>query len=347
MEPTNMSETEHTPTIIIQPLGAMGYGNAESPISREKQLVSNELSQEVDVRSQEIIMSGEALVTVNDNDDGCIDGRETLELYGREGGEVVLKHVDDNSNHERAKVAGGGYITSQAVRLGVGMKGASIDEDLSLLGADLAERGIYCGAHTGAHKQGEGTDCGANDKLPLILHNALAYKEQIEGSTKALIETGGLSFNPEAFETVLRNWQAALDDTAYFEGSTGASRLQRIFATQAAATEAREGRKPVAVTKHLDGDHNEDYIIVNYVVGSTFSQGVLASKLRSEFPDKPEKQLAQAFVVDAWRVVELAENAAIDADFEISVYAGVMYQIATAATLTDGSLPIYAYMETK
>lgn len=164
---------------------------------------------------------------------------------------------------------------------------------------------------------------------------------------KALIETAGLEFNTETFEGVLANWEATLADDAYFEGSTGASRLQRILATQAAASEIEGGRKPVAVTKHLDGDHNEDYIIVNYVKGKTFSQGILAEKLRAEFTDKEDKNLAQAFVVDAWRVVELAQAAAEEEDFEAALYAGVMYQVATAATLTDGSLPIFAYTEAK
>jgi hypothetical protein len=345
MEPQSMIEKEHTTQPEVTALGVMSYGNTESTISREKQLASAELSQEVDLRSQEIINSGEALVDINDTDDGCIDGRETFELYVTEGGDFYLKRVDEDRNHERAKVAGGGYITSQAIRLGIGEKGSSIDEDISQLGSDLAEKGVYCGAHTGAHKHGEGTDCGANDKLPLILHNALAYREQVEGSTKALIETAGLEFNIDTFTTVLTNWEATLADEAYFEGSTGASRLERILSTQAAASEVDGGHKPVAVTKHLDGDHNEDYIIVNYIKGKTFSQGILAEKLREEFPDKEEKNLAQAFVVDTWRIVELAQAAADEEDFEAALYAGVMYQVATAATLTDGSLPMFAYTE--
>lgn len=347
MEPQSMIEKEHTTQVEVIALGVMGYGNAESSISREKQLASAELSQEVDNFSQELIHTGEALVDVNDIDDGCIDGRETFELYVTEGGDFYLKRADEDRNHERAKVAGGGYITSQAMRLGVGQKGSLIDEDIAKLGSDLAEKGVYCGAHTGAHKHGEGTDCGANDKLPLILHNALAYKEQVEGSTKVLIETAGLEFNPETFETVLANWEATLADDVYFEASTGASRLQRILATQAAASEVSGERKPVAVTKHLDGDHNEDYIIVNYIKGKTFSQGILAEKLRAEFPDKEDKNLAQAFVVDAWRIVELAQAAVSEEDFEAALYAGVLYQVATAATLTDGSLPMFAYAEAK
>lgn len=341
MDPQTTTASEHTLKLKIQDLGIMGYGNDESSISHKKQLESGELSTEVDAKSQDIIFSSEALVDVNDSDDGCIDGRETYEVYSTENDEIQLKRLEDNSNHERAKVAGGGYITGQAIRLGIGWRGDSIDEDIAQLGTDFAEKGVYCGAHTGAHKHGEGTDCGANDKLPLILHNGLSYKDDMLGSTKALIETAGLEFNEAVFSEVLENWGRVLDDDTYFEDSTGASRLQRILATQAAASE--DGRKPVAVTKHLDGDHNEDYIIVNYVGGKTFSQGILAKKLRTEFPDLADKNLAQAFVVDAWRIVELAQAASDEERFEAGVYAGVMYQIATAATLTDGSLKMFAY----
>ena len=345
MEPETMNIEKEFEKITVAEFGTMGYGNAESSISHEKQITSGELSHEVDARSQEIILSGEALVAVNDVDDGCIDGRGTVELYVTENGEFYTKQVEDNSNHERAKVAGGGYITSQAMRLGVGMKGAHIDSDLAATGTELAAKEVYCGAHTGAHKHGDGTDCGANDKMQLILNNGLAYQEQVSGTTEALIKTAGLEFKSELFNKVLENWESVLSDESYFAGSTGASRLQEVLATQESAAKIAGSRKPVAVTKHLEGDHNEDYIVVNYVKGKTFSQGILAEKLRADFPDNDDKHLAQAFVVDAWRIVELAEAAVETDDFELALYAGVMYQVATAATLTDGSLKMFGVTE--
>lgn len=178
------------------------------------------------------------------------------------------------------------------MRLGVGRCGDSIDDDLALVGSDLAEKEIYCGVHSGAHQHGEGTDCGANDKFALILENGLKFSDQITASTEAAGE-----------------------------------------------------EKPLAVTKRLDGDHNEDYIIVNYVEGTTFSQGAFADTLRESFPDKDDKNLAQAFVVDAWRVVELAKASVPEDEFETAMYAGVAYQVATAATLTDGTLKMFAYTQ--
>ncbi|MFZ1250245.1 MAG: hypothetical protein WAR37_02245 [Candidatus Microsaccharimonas sp.] len=327
-------------TIAITELGPMGYGTAESPISYKKQRESGELSREVDVQARVVMLSGKALVPVNDNDDGCKDGRETTELYVNEGEAVKTKIVVDNSNHERAKVAGGGYFTGQAISLGVGKKGTFIDEDIAAICADFSSKGVYCGAHTGGNKTDNTSDCGANDKFSLILQNAITYNNQVANTTKILLEKAKLEFKQELFDAVLKNWQAVLDDEVYFSGSTGASRLQKILEAQAKVT---ENGKPLAVTKHLKGNHNEDYIVVNYVAGRTFSQGVLAQQLREAFPEKDDKHLAQTFVVDVWRIVKLAK--AVGGDFDLALYAGVMYQVATAATLTDGTLNIFAYTE--
>jgi hypothetical protein len=343
MKPSLSLQTAQPQDITVHALGAMGYGNADSSISRTKQLASGELSQQVDEHSQSIINAASVLVSINNSDDGCIDGRETLDLYVPQNDATVAQPLEDNSNHERAKVAGGGYITSQAMLLGVGQKGESIDIDILSLGERLNAKGIYCGAHTGAHQQGEGTDCGANDKFFLILQNAVRYRQQVGESVKALIETAGLLFNADTFAEVLANWEATLNDANYYEKSTGASRLQQIFAVQKQAGVDKE--KPVAVTKHLKGDHNEDYIIVNFVQGMTVSQGILAKMLHEAFSDTADKNLAQTFVVDAWRLVELVKGVAGEDTFEQALYAGVIYQVATAATLTDGSLPIFVYTQ--
>ena len=92
------------------------------------------------------------------------------------------------------------------MRLGVGRRDDSIDDDLALVGSDLAEKEIYCGAHSGAHQHGEGTDCGANDKFALILENGLKFSDQITASTEALVKAAGLEFHPEVLERVLANW---------------------------------------------------------------------------------------------------------------------------------------------
>lgn len=359
---SQMLEKERAPKPTVTILDPMGYGNAESAISYEKKTVSSELLPEVDTTAQEYLKTGEGLIVVHEHDDGCIDGRctayvcvtdadeikalqdEGAELFIAEDGEFYFK-ASDSSNHERAKVAGGGYMTSQAIRLGAGIRGTSADEDLATLGTDLASKKIYCGAHTGAHMKGTGTDCGANDKFVTILENGSKYKEELRGTTEGLFSLIGLEFNNDTFDTVIGNWEDVTNDAEYFKDSTGNSRLKTVLATQEAVNKTSVEDKPEAVTKHLKGDHNEAYIIVNFVEGTTLSQNALLEKLREEFPGVADEKLPQAFVVDAWRVVELANAAVEDDKQELALYAGVIYQLATAATLTDGTLNIFAYTE--
>ncbi len=190
------------------------------------------------------------------------------------------------------------------------------------VGEDLAEVGVFCGAHTGPHTHAEGaTDCGANDKMELILTNALNVQaEDAEGkliengpylilaATKKLIETAGLTFNEEVFNKVIGNWRAVLSDTDYFGTSSGKARLDAIMDVQEKAQIEHGGPKPLAVTKNLRGNHKEDYVVVNFINKTTFSQTVFEKELLENFKESDEDNpsLAQAFVVDAWRIVELA-----------------------------------------
>jgi hypothetical protein len=333
MEPTMSLEKEHEKQPTITEIAPIGYGNPESAISYDKQIASGELSQEVDTFAGELMLSGELLVPVANTDDGCIDGRptESLLLNGIEKGA-------DNHNHERAKVAGGGYITATAMRLGVGLKGETIDADILETGAVLTSKEMYCGAHTGAHKHGDGTDCGANDRMLEIINNASKFEQQVEGTTKALLGVAGLEFKPELFDQVLENWQTVAEDSGYFDGSTGVSRLEAAQAVVQTAEEQKQSAQPLGVVKHLAGSHKEDYLVVNYVEGQTVSQVALKDALAEKFPETPFENLAQSFVVDAWRIVELAQASVEADDVEAAIYAGVMYQVATAATLTDGTL---------
>lgn len=345
MEPTMSLEKEHETQPNISEIPAIGYGNAESAISYTKQIESGELSPAVDERAAEVMLSGELLVPVAETDDGCIDGRPTESvLFVTDGGEFYETDAD-NSNHERAKVAGGGYVTATAMRVGAGYKAETIEADILETGSVLTSNEIFCGAHTGEHKHGDGTDCGANDKMLTIFENALKYESDIASTTQALLDVANLEFKPEVFSEVLKNWQDVVDDTAYFEGSTGASRLAATQSIVEVAHTAQQPERPLSVFKHLGGDHKEDYLVVNYIEGKTISQGKFAETLSSEFSDLDSKNLAQTFVVDVWRIVELAQ-ASVEADeFEAALYAGIVYQLATAATLTDGSLRTFIYSQ--
>lgn len=353
-----MNEKEKTLYAEIK-IDPAGYG--EGKISYENYTSSEDYDPEVEERFFEILREFEALVDVQESDDGCIDGRFTVELYINKDGEFELV-VADNSNHERAKVAGGGYMTGLAMRLGTVVHGANIEGDLEETVETLAGNKVFCGAHSAGHVHLDEngvetkTGCGANDEFPLILHNGIAYADKIKGTMEALLNKVGMPFDVTIFDKVIEKWEEVMSDENYFAGSSGATRLQKILNFQAVKSIDAGGRKPVAVTKNLEGAHNEIAIAINFVEGKTVSQGIIADKLAENIATKKgikaeevdKKTLPQAFVIDAWRIVELSENVfdkdiASELEALQALYAGVIYQLATAATLTDGSLPIRVY----
>jgi hypothetical protein len=338
-----------------QEISPLHYGNENSPISYGKQLASGELNLEVVKSAVEIIQSNECMVSIHEHDDGCIDGRCTGTVsYFKNGEEVTV--VADNSNHERYKVAGGGYVTGAAMTLALGSESrqTTLDTQIAYTAALLNEKGIVSGMHTAdVHGNATGTGCGANDQLPTILRNGSVYAEQISANLKALLAVADIPFNPQVFNRdVLESWNEAIEANGFAESSTGVSRLSEMKkAIQTAQAESGTDT-PVAVSKHLLADHKEDFIILNYVEGKTFSQNVFMKKLAATQDVDPTsdeaKAIAQAFVVDVPRIVELARAVSTDAagavndtQFEKALYAGVAYQLATAATLTDGSLRMF------
>lgn len=335
-------------SLVITEIAPIGYGDPESTISYDKQLKTGELREDVAARSREIITSGECLCAVTDSDDGCIDGRPAEELlYVDESGEFYTKPIEDASEHIREKVAGGGYVTGYAMYVGLGLKGTSPDEDFRLVGEMTNSKKLCCGAHTAGHGGGDSTGCGANDKVSEILANGVVFREQIAASTQALLEVAGVAFDSTIFNRVVNNWDEAAQDTSYSDVSNGKARFNVIQDNIKKAQLADGGTKAVAVSKNLAGGHNEDFIVVNYVDGHSFSQADFASQLSASFPDIPTEKTAQVFAVDVPRIIKLAQ--AIGGDNEQTVtealYAGVAYQLATAATLTDGSLPVFLIRE--
>lgn len=329
--------------MTVQEIEPLGYGNQESNISYTKQLVSGELRPEVVEKAIEFITSGECLVNVTEQDDGCIDGRTAAEvLFVNENGDVEKRAIATDDTHERQKVAGGGYLTALSMYRALQGSSDHVDEDLARTVKILSQKGVFCGAHTGAHGDGDKTDCGANDKIADIMANGVRYREQIDENLQGLLAEAGLAYSPEVLGQVLGGWSMTLSDEEYFKGSTGASRLEKVVAGIQELSAAQQPSHPLSVLKHLAGDHNEDFIYVNYVEGKTFSQATFRQKLAAAFPDLELSKLAQIFVVDVPRIVTLAQAmGSNEEERQIALYAGVAYQLATAATLTDGSLRMF------
>lgn len=107
----------------VTELGSLGYGNPDAKIGFQKIVERNNIPPEVIQYAIELLKSGECMVDVSRNDDGCIDGRLTeqivLPFIGSDTGfhTVNIDDINDLLGNNRYKVAGGGYITALAMQL--------------------------------------------------------------------------------------------------------------------------------------------------------------------------------------------------------------------------------------
>lgn len=348
MSEHEMMTYEKEMTVKVLELSPLGYGNSESKIRYERE-TDPEVMGAMKEATSEFIKSGNGLVDISEKDDGCIDGRTAMSVtYVDQSGAsrtVEVAFDVEVAGHERYKVAGGGYITALAMELAVHPPAEGVVTVLRSVATSLAERGVYCGGHTGEHEDTEArtTDCGARDKEEPILETSLIYKDDVSQSTKLVCETAGRSYSEQAQSTVYENWAYALSKDSFFENSTGSSQAKAISDFIKEAQLAAGQEHPLAVSKKLRGDHNERFIVANFVEGKTFSQKLLRDHLRKLFPDMDESEYPQAFVVDVPRIIELAQALYSDeTEQQIAVQAGTTYQFGTAATLTDGSLRVVA-----
>lgn len=363
----NPSDTEYTNNAEKEPIAMkftelppLGFGNPDAHISIAEKLEDPIEATRID-KAGEFILSGEMFVPVDNYDDGCIDGRiATLVTFIKAQGLEALTQPIADEGHERAKVAGGGYMTALAMYIAAKFNGGSIEADLKAVTEMLTKEGVYCGAHTAGNNDlsGPACGCGANDDIDKILLAAVTHADAIRDTTKALIGVAGLRIDNVVVQNVAQNNAAAANNSAYYEGSTGSSRFAAIKEGIVDAQAASGSENPVAVSKDLEGKHQEAFIVLNYKSGVTLSQRKLQHALAAEYPDVDIKLLPQAFVVDVWRIVDLAKAMVesdakakaeasdadqanwISIDFETALQSGVSYQLATAAHLTDGSLRI-------
>lgn len=335
----------------IEEIPPLGFGNSQAGISLDKKLEIGELSSEHIEVAAEIIKSGESMADITDFDDGCIDGRAALRLIHAAGSDDEQFTELDISNpfeHKRAKVAGGGYMTALSMKLALDPEITVINEDLRGLARHLTELGIYCGVHTGAHGKDGAVDCGANDRFEEILRTEERLLSRINQTVDALrpLCDGGENEAHGATAEASAGLSRTLSHQNYFTGSNGEARFDVIMDCIAETQRSVGGDKPLSVSKHLGGSHNEAFIILNTIKGKTFSQAALQQKLKERFPDVPDNQLPQAFVVDLPRVAQLARVMAEGREnseeaFKVALQAGLAFQVATSATLTDGSLRMF------
>lgn len=350
---TELQQKQATKISQILPAPGVGFGTIGVDSFERKSRHAKEMIN----TTREIINRGECMSRCDHQDDGCIDGRCVDEIAAPEHSTFSVKNVESNEGNERAKVAGGGYVTGLAMFKAIGEDLVSPDADLAFLSENFARDGIYCGAHTGSHgsEPKQTTDCGANDRFDQILATAMNNREPVSQVTRVLVGPLIHSYNEDVLHQDVNNWQHVITETDNFSHSNGISRLDVIREGILSAQDSLKTNEKVSVIKHLAGNHNEVFLIVNYAKGLTFSQTKLRQKLLAQYPDIIPDDLPQVFALDMWRVDQLAHAVAAlpeknsgrnrsDAElknrYEHALLAGTAYQVATYLTLTNGSLPV-------
>ena len=299
--------------IEAQLVAEQGLGFGEGGISGEER--KSTLSQEHLQAVESAVNSPDILVEVSKDkngemidDDGCGDGRLVNRIF--EGAVEKAKSLN------RAKVFGGGATMAASSLIGLGRAaGRSLRDTFSTAMGNLRDKQIGFGAHTDTHAHGPNCGCGAIDKSPRIIENAINFEEHITGSIAALgIDTDGI----DSVFASYREFAKTMDAESY----TGKDVMGEII---------DNGK----IVKELDDDHKEMIVILNLVEGYTVNQ----EKIR-EVTDGA----AQAFAVDVWRVKQIADRLYADEPEAVrhrAFLSELVYTLATAGTLTKGDLPVY------
>lgn len=310
-----------------------GLGFGHGTISKESRLKNRDINEDVLTTARKFIKNPNSYTLVEFGDDGCGDGRDTEKVYKLEADNSAAldgaRRTYRRTGH-RAKVFGGGLIMAwimERVISGQPQKGETALKDRTLVAQKLLENSLRFGGHTDNHAQGEHCGCGAIDKAADIIKAAVTYRDSIEDTLKLVL---GKTYDAKIFRRVMEQFELLASNEVYMQDAQGSKTRELL-------------EKVGAVIKELKGSHNEVFVVLNYVPGTTFNQAKL-----NEVTDSS----VQAFAVDAWRIDAYSELVARwhkeDAEaYRTAVCAGFVYTLAAAAVLTDGSQEIFVRIPDK
>lgn len=304
-------------TVCLAPQG-LGFG--EGVISYNSRAIHDIPEDELE-QVEAIIKSPEQILTEVDkqdgeylDDDGCGDGRGVT----NESGEVVYIKQGNNElkrSLNRAKLFGGSVAMTVAAK--IAQSGAENPRlySLAVESMDLLDsQGVDYGAHTDEHAGARKSGCGAIDNAPTILANIVNYEQEIADTIHALDP----AVDAELLNEVLENFREY--SSADQEGYSGADVMDEI--------DRRE-----KVIKRLVSGHNEMYIVLNDVENYTVNQFTVRDASHESI---------QVFAVDLWRAQNINNRLFEDSVEQQKAMLGqLIYTLGTAATLTDGTLPVY------
>lgn len=201
-------------------------------------------------------------------------------------------------------------------------EGSSVVEDfISLWQAhkDLGDR-FAIGGHIDDHSKPPMSGCGAIDKMPQILAAMTAADNQpaIRTYVKAI---AGEAYNSSSFNDVTTAI-SKIDQTKYFKEQGHSYRRELV-------KEISERSDKEAI-EELSGAHKESFVIVNKQPNTTLDKELFVAD---------NQDLTQAFNYDFWYVRQLAIRLFPGSvhQQEIFTITSIIYNVATAMVLTDGT----------
>lgn len=296
-----------------------GFGFGEGGISHEERKLI--VGEEVLADIESAIASNDILVPVSTDklgrridDDGCGDGRGVKAVF--EGWMTRAKSLT------RSKVFGGGVAMTAGMKIGLGdTAGQGLQELFHDSIETLKDKQIGFGAHTDDHNSGESSvnsGCGAIDRAPFVIQNAVKYQEQITESIAAL------GADTSQLNDVFKNFASYAEQIKDGE-----------YSGKKVTNEVSDNGK---IVKELEHNHHEMYVVLNTIEGKTVNQELIRSVSGGD---------VQVFGVDVWRMQELAQREyPNDTEKQNTAFLSeLVYTLGVSATLTKGDLPVYLLSE--
>ncbi len=238
----------------------------------------------------------------------CIDGRHDPELD-----EAALG----------PQVPGGAPGSALAYRLGVDkddLTRGTFTGDAEMMIESYLRLGLSPGGHRDDAENLDGVGCGAIDGLQSVL-DCMTNPRLVEDHKRLVKTILDSHFNRDHYLRVMG------------AGLVLQSRSQGYFHDRSEILDLLDRKAPGSVST-LRGRHQEAFVIVNLVEGTTMSSNRFAA----------DHAGSQAFGYDLWRSRQLVQALfplpSHQIDRERFIHARVMITIATLMALTDGSLQV-------
>lgn len=313
----------------IAPNG-LGFGGGRISGNPEK----NSISQEVLDDAAQEILNPNHYKTVEVYDSGCGDGRPVQSVWAKLKSKKGGKKFDLASDQSklRPKLFGGDFATMYSILAVATERGrsAKTTQEMDDYAIEVFNQmGWVLGTHNDDH--GDGPDdlhgCGAIDNRPRIVANSVKFNDQIQ-----TIAQSNFGVSKDALSAVQQVFNSRLEGD-YFTGYDGAG-------VQGKLEESCDN----VVRKVLAGDHQEAFVVINTRKGTTFDQASFRGSLNLKYTN--EAPLPQVFVVDIWQaesmIDQLIAKGIVKSESKDAAMAAVVtYTLATAGTLTDGTLPVF------